>query len=434
MFKGSAFKLSGILLIILATVVVITLCAVGEIWIYLLIAIPVLLFSISALYKLHYQNIRKMTFMFNSIENRDYAFKFTEYEGPISDNLLNISLNRIKDILVKAKIETEDKEKYYELILDSVNTGVIVLNDTGNVYQINDEALRLIGLPRLTHVNQLEVIDPSIRELFSTLKSGEKKHATYSNERGTLHLSISTSELTIRGRRLRIIAISDINKELDEKETESWIRLIRVLTHEIMNSITPITSLSDTLLSTDKPSDAELREGLEVINSTSKSLTNFVQSYRKITRIPTPQLASFYVGPFLERIGKLVNALDGNSRIDIDVRPTDLLLYADEDLIGQVVLNLLKNAMHAIDGKKEGVITVTADSNASEQVYIEITDNGAGIPPEIAENIFVPFFTTKENGSGIGLSVSRQIMRMHSGSISLKCSRPGRTTFVLLFN
>lgn len=419
MFKGSTYRLARLLLLLTAAIVGTTLSVVYRQWMLLLLAVPALIFLFSALFRLHFQNIRKMTFMFNSIENGDYSFKFTEYDAPVSDNLLNLTLNRIKDLLVKAKNEVIDKERYYELILNSVHTGVIVLNETGNVYQINNEARRLIGLPRFTHINQLATIDRSLQELFFAIRGGERKQASYSNERGTVYL-----------------AVNDINNELDERETESWIRLIRVLTHEIMNSITPITSLSDTLLGMENKVEGEVREGLEAINSTGRSLIRFVEAYRKVTRIPTPRPTSFYVKPFLERMAKLAEPYTQkeNASVRLRITPSDLLVYADEDLIGQVVLNLLKNAAHAVAGKPDGEIVVTAYCTEAEQVAVDVTDNGCGIPADVAANIFGPFFTTKPNGSGIGLSVSRQIMRMHNGSIMLKHSLAGKTTFMLLFN
>lgn len=356
MFKGSTYRLARLLLLLTAAIVGTTLSVVYRQWMLLLVAVPALIFLFSALFRLHFQNIRKMTFMFNSIENGDYSFKFTEYDAPVSDNLLNLTLNRIKDLLVKAKNEVIDKERYYELILNSVHTGVIVLNETGNVYQINNEARRLIGLPRFTHINQLATIDRSLRELFFAIRGGERKQASYSNERGTVYLAVNASEITIRGKRLRILAVNDINNELDERETESWIRLIRVLTHEIMNSITPITSLSDTLLGMENKVEGEVREGLEAINSTGRSLIRFVEAYRKVTRIPTPRPTSFYVKPFLERMAKLAEPYmqKENASVRLRVTPSDLLVYADEDLIGQVVLNLLKNAAHAVAGKPDG--------------------------------------------------------------------------------
>ena len=203
--------MARLLLLLTAAIVGTTLSVVYRQWMLLLLAVPALIFLFSALFRLHFQNIRKMTFMFNSIENGDYSFKFTEYDAPVSDNLLNLTLNRIKDLLVKAKNEVIDKERYYELILNSVHTGVIVLNETGNVYQINNEARRLIGLPRFTHINQLATIDRSLQELFFAIRGGERKQASYSNERGTVYLAVNASEITIRGKRLRILAVNDIN-------------------------------------------------------------------------------------------------------------------------------------------------------------------------------------------------------------------------------
>ena len=243
--------------------------------------------------------------------------------------------------------------------------------------------------------------------------------------------------MQLKERHVRIIALNDINNEMDEKEIDSWIRLTRVLTHEIMNSITPITSLSDTLLSLHKQMDEDIRDGLEVISSTGKGLISFVESYRKFTHIPTPQPSLFYVNRFAERMVQLARFHNPCPNIDIkvDIRPDDLILYADENLISQVVLNLLKNAMQAIGTEQaDAWILFKAYSNEEENVIIEISNNGPLIPIEEAEHIFVPFFTTKEKGSGIGLSISRQIMRLSGGSLELKVTPSTRyTTFMLTF-
>lgn len=201
------------------------------------------------------------------------------------------------------------------------------------------------------------------------------------------------------------LAINDINSELDDKEIDSWIRLTRVLTHEIMNSVTPITSLSDTLLSLHQNADDEIRNGLEVISTTGKSLISFVESYRKFTHIPTPEPTLFYVQKFAERMVKLARHHTDfpNITINVSVEPSDLIVYADENLISQVVLNLLKNAMQAIGcGQADGLIEVKAYCNEEEAVLIEVSNNGPIIPQEEAEHIFVPFFTTKEGGAVSG--------------------------------
>lgn len=389
------------------------------------------------LYKLYSRNARKVAFMFDAIDNNDYAFKFPPATLAKCDNRVNLTLNRIKEILLKAKADAVEKEKYHEIILNCVNTGILVVDDKGYVFQTNNEAHRLLGLSVLTHLAQLKKLDEKLPSLFSSVKPGEKLQTSFSNERGHVHLAVRASSIVLRNRHLRIIAINDINKELDEKEIDSWVRLIRVLTHEIMNSVTPITSISDTLLELHSGANEEIRHGLEVISTTGKNLISFVESYRRFTRIPTPEPTLFYVEKFVDRMVELARHYDQYPHIAIetDVRPADLIIYADEKLISQVMLNLLKNAMQAIGPTtREGKIRIKAYCNADEEVLVEVSNNGPLIPKEIAEHIFIPFFTTKEKGSGIGLSISRQIMRLSGGSITLKTSPTNKqTTFVLTF-
>lgn len=404
--------------------------------------------------KLYRQHVRRVLFMLDAMENNDNAIHFSENEDYADARLINRALNRVTHILYNVKSETAQQEKYYELILDCINTGILVLNDNGAVYQKNSEALRLLGLNVFTHVSQLTRIDTHLTNILTDCRPGNKLQAPFSNERGTVNLSIRVSDITVRKEHLRILALNDINSELDEKEIDSWIRLTRVLTHEIMNAVTPITSLSDTLLgltiettdSIDKdkieePSSIikeEIRSGLQTISSTGKGLLAFVESYRKFTRIPTPEPSLFYVKSFIERMVELARHQHPDLQVTfhLDITPDDLILYADENLISQVVINLLKNAIQAIEpdfqSGKTGDIRIRAYCNEAEAVLIEISNNGPAISPDIAEHIFIPFFTTKEGGSGIGLSISRQIMRLSGGNITLL---PGKeTTFVLKFN
>lgn len=234
--------------------------------------------------------------------------------------------------------------------------------------------------------------------------------------------------------------MNDINSELEEKEIDSWIRLTRVLTHEIMNSITPITSISETMLQKYRPDD-DIRNGLETICTTGRSLMNFVENYRKFTHIPTPVPTLFYVKKFVGRMRSMALSTAGGGQeaklpeIVTDVSPDNLILYADENLVSHVVLNLLRNAMQAIGtGHEGGRIVIKARCDENEAVIIDISNNGPTIPKEEREQIFVPFFTTKHEGSGIGLSVSRQIMRLSGGTITLQCDdTKGITTFSLKF-
>jgi nitrogen fixation/metabolism regulation signal transduction histidine kinase len=374
--------------------------------------------------------------LLNALENNDNALRFQEETGNRNNRTINRLLNRVAHILHEAKAETIQQEKYYELILSVINTGIIVLNDKGAVYQKNNELLRLLGLDIFTHTRQLAKVDPVLMEKIEHARSGDIFHITFSNERGNINLSIRVSDITIRKEHLRIFALNDIDSELDEKELDSWIRLIRVLTHEIMNAVTPITSLSDTLLTMTGGQNEEIRRGLQTISNTGKGLLSFVESYRKFTRIPEPEPALFYVKPFIERMVDLAKHQHDCDRItfDIHVTPDDLILYADENLIAQVIINLMKNAIEAIGVQTDGHIHIRAYSNEADEVWIEISNNGVPIVPGVAEQIFVPFFTTKQSGSGIGLSLSRQIMRLSGGSITLKPTQQSdHTTFILRF-
>ena len=353
------------------------------------------------LHRRYRRTIGKVTFLFNAIDNLDFSFNFPE-QG--RDKLINESLNRIRRILETARHEAIERERYYEQIINAVSTGIMVVDERGCVLQHNDAALRLLGVETLTFESQAAAKLAS--EDFS------KRETT-----AMLH-----------DKKVRIIAFSDIRNELSSREMESWTKLIRVLTHEIMNNVAPITSLSETL--SHKANDNEIKEGLSVINSTGKQLLNFVDNYRRMTLIPKPQPKLFYVKPFLERMVAISKEYSKASNISLNIPVPDLLLYADESLIAHVVTNILKNAVEA----GASAITLAAYTAPDDSVCIDISNNGKPIPSEEAQQIFVPFFTTKPTGSGIGLSISRQIMKQSGGSIELIPSGDATTLFRLRFS
>ncbi len=432
-FKGTTYRLAGWLALLVTAVALGTYAAL-EAWYGLLaLALPVAAGALWAIFRLFSQNVRKLTFLFDSIANGDYSFKFTEYDGAAADNLLNRALNRIRDMLAAEKANISRMEAYYKLILDSVSTGILVVDDRGSVYQSNREAHRLLGLQVLTHLGQLADTDPALPALFKGLQPSEHTQAAFNTETGTVNLSLRASEVAAQGRNLRIIALNEIGGELDEREIDSWIKLTRVLTHEIMNSITPITSLADTMLEMDLPAGKtaeELRRGLKTIQATGNGLSAFVESYRRFTRIPQPQKRLFYVKPLLERVASLNTT--PRTAVTVTADPADMILHADENLIYQVLTNLTANALHAVSGVPAPSITLSARVDAQDNVTIEVADNGPGIPEEVKPHIFIPFFTTKEQGSGLGLSISRQIMRLHGGTLSYTAA-PGKTRFILTF-
>ena len=352
------------------------------------------------LHRRYRRTIGKVTFLFNAIDNLDFSFNFPE-QG--RDKHINESLNRIRRIIEKARHDLMERERYYEQIINAVSTGIMVVDERGSVLQHNEAALRQLGVEVLTFESQVK----------EKLASED--------------FSVRETTAMLNGKKVRIIAFSDIRNELSSRELESWTKLIRVLTHEIMNNVAPITSLSETL--SHKADDSEIKEGLSVINSTGKQLLNFVDNYRRMTLIPTPQPKLFYVKPFLERMVTISSEYSKDSNINLYIPVSDLLLYADESLIAHVVTNLLKNAVEA----GATAISISAYTTPDDSIFIDISNNGKPIPDDEAQQIFVPFFTTKPTGSGIGLSISRQIMKQSGGSIELITSDATATLFRLKF-
>ena len=356
------------------------------------------------LYRHYRRNIKKVTFLFDAIDNGDFSFNFPTEKRFKEDNILHQSLNRIKLFLQHTREEQMDREKYYEQILNAVDTGILVVDSHDNILQHNQAALRLLDTDVLTHMNQVK----------EKLKDE--------------HLAKHETQAMLKDKHVRIIALSDVSHELSNQEVDSWIKLIRVLTHEIMNTITPVTSLSETLL-TRVTEDKDLKQGLETIHKTGTELLAFVNNYRRFTHVPQPQPALFYVEPFLERMALLCN-----HEVEIEVSPKDLLAYADESLLSHVVTNLLKNAVEAFREKEKlSFIRLKAYTNVQESIIIDVSNNAGLIPEDVASHIFIPFFTTKPEGSGIGLSLSRQIMRVSGGSLSLHQDKAqGITTFRII--
>lgn len=391
----------------------------------------------------HYINAvnRKISYFFSALKNEDFTLRFTEKRGLKSEKLLNCLLNQTKEILQKTRINIQQQEKYYELILNNINSGVVALNSKGFVLQSNLFARKILGLEVFTHTRQLQKVSLQLQQAVEEIQSGETKRITYTNERGSVQLLINATSIIMNGEKLILLVFNDIENEMDETEIDSWIRLIRVLAHEIMNSIAPITSLSDTLLSLQKNDNPEtdasqLKEntinGLRVISETGKGLISFVDSYRKFTRIPKPEREYIDMNEFIHRMVILCSMEPSfeNITIHTEIQPENLRVYADPNLLGQVVLNIMKNAIQAMQGTKNGKLQVSVE-NHSNQTIIKITDNGPGIAPEILNEIFVPFFTTKSEGTGIGLSIARQIMRTHGGNIKVTSIPEKETTFTL---
>ena len=370
----------------------------------------------------------KVTYMLDALEDKELNFRFDERR--LRGRKFNRTLNRLRNIFDKERQEIIEQEKYFGLMLDHVKTGVAVIEEDGRVNYCNSTALSLLGIATFGHIRQLRPVSDSLYEAFQTIADGTEEKASYYNESGKMTISITASEATIGKEKVRIIAFNDISNDIAENEQQSWSKLIRVLTHEIMNTITPIASLSDTLLKFDGVSD-DVRDGLSTISQSSKGLIKFVDSYRNLTRVAPPVKKAFYFRELAERVISLTKeqAVISGATCTYEEKTDDIILYADEGQITQILINLVKNAIQA-EAKS---IRIAAHITPSEQTVISVSNDGLPISRESQDEIFVPFFTTKQEGTGIGLSLSRQIMRLHNGSLTLTRSDENGTIFTMLF-
>lgn len=384
---------------------------------------------------------RKVNYMLDALEDKELNFRFDEKR--LFGRKFNRTLNRLRSIFDKERHEIMEQEIFYGRMLDHVQTGVAVIETSdgsdrksrseGRVIWCNSTALELLGLATFSHIRQLRNVSESLADAFQKVTENHEERAGYFNESGQKRIALTASLAMIGGKKVKVVAFNDISSEIAENEQESWTRLIRVLTHEIMNTVTPIASLSETLSQyMDSGSDAAaIKSGLETISQSSKGLIRFVESYRNLTRVAVPVRKAFLVRDLMERVIRLAGqqSEDQDIRLTYTEKADDILLYADEGQISQILLNLVKNGIQA--GATE--IGIVAEMDLSENVLIHVINNGRPISRESQEEIFVPFYTTKQEGTGIGLSLSRQIMRMHNGSLTLTRSDLHSTVFTLHF-
>ena len=390
---------------------------------------------------------RKLAYFFDAIHNEDFTLRFPEEITIGSFRQLNRSLNRVNGLIQEVHLQLQLKEQYYQEILKQASIGIMTYNERGHILFSNPNLERLLDHRPLNHIEQLRQVDGELYAIFRDFKPFERKLFQLSNEREQVQLSLKSTPLTLDGKALLLVVVQDIQRELDEKETESWIRLIRVLTHEIMNTITPIASISDSIIRYFKDNGrviplgelgedqiANTLKGLEVIKEQGGNLMDFVQSYRSLLHVPEPDRAPVGGLGLLNKIEVLMSAqLPKGVEFGLVCDPRELEFFIDTKQILQVLINLAKNAIQAVSDKEGGRVRILAGMDGNGTKYIEVQDNGPGIPQERMEEIFVPFFTTKSDGSGIGLSLSKRVMQMHGGSIQVRSFPDQETVFRLNF-
>lgn len=392
---------------------------------------------------------RKIAYFFESIKNEDFTLRFPEQVHVKSLNELNKSLNMLNEKIQEVHLKNQTQEKYYQEILKQADIGILTFNKKGHILFANSKMEKLLNYKPLNHIKQLNQIDKKLYDLFSDLKPFERKLVQLTNEREKKQIAVKSTSISLNNEKLLLVVAQDIHKELDEKETDSWIKLIRVLTHEIMNTITPITSISDSLIKYYKVDNEILNindiddntikntvKGLEVIKEQGKNLMEFVMSYRSFLNLPAPDKTLVSAKRLLGKVMGLMEHEVKNKNITfkVEIEPADLEFFIDEKQISQVLINLIKNAIQSFGKKDEGKVKITAGINTQGNKFIQVFDNGSGISKDIIDEIFVPFFTTKDKGTGIGLSLSKQIIHLHGGSLNVHSIENKETRFTLTFD
>ena len=392
---------------------------------------------------------RKLSQFLQSIRHSDFASSFSDKGMGKSFEGLNTEFNNVINEFKKNRAEKEEHFNYLQTVVKHVSIGIIAYTKDGKVDIFNNSLKKLLRINNLRFIKDLHTIKDDLPETFMKLKAGDKTLVKLFIEDELVQLMIYATEFRMRGEEYVLISLQNIHAELEEKEIESWQKLIRVLTHEIMNSITPISSLASTvheMLLINMEDKLQLKEldqddlegidsGLRTIQSRSKGLLNFVEIYRNLTRIPKPNFRYFEIADLFDRANELMKPKMEKLNINCTSRifPENIKITADPDLMDQVLINLLLNAIHAVSDRENAEIVIVATHNENGRATIEVSDNGSGIKPDILDKIFMPFFTSKKTGSGIGLSLSRQIMSLHKGNISVKSKPNIGTTFTLTF-
>ena len=413
-----------------ATLAIIGACVVYQTWVLI-----------------HYveRTQRDLTRFLQAIRYEDFSQSFTGAGLGSAYNNLKDAFNEVLEAFRKTRAEREENFQYLQTIVQHVGIGLICYTPEGRIELMNTAAQRLLHKPHMRDVRELETVSKAFSETLLKLRSGDKALVKVQDEDELLQIIVYATELRMRGESFILASVQNIQTELEEQEMEAWQKLIRVLTHEIMNSITPISSLASTVRgllpdsahasSLDSDTLPDVHTALETIQSRSEGLLHFVEAYRQLTHISRPDFQIFQISELFARVVFLMQGECDKNDIALHtaIDPRTLELTADPDLIEQVLINLMRNAVEALTGRSNARMALSAQLDGRGRVVIRVQDNGPGILEDVQERIFIPFFTTKRDGSGIGLALSRQIMRVHRGTISVQSKPEEETVFTLRF-
>ncbi len=449
-YKNFRFQvIARVVLLILAVLLLAYLVFVARHTVTSLIVFAVIIVLVINLIRFVEKTNDRITRFLEGIRHSDFSSSFSDPGLGKSFEQLNKALNDVVNDFKVTRAEKEEHYNYLQTVVQHVSIGIIAFRRDGEVDIVNNAVKSMLRISNLRNIGELQALKDDLPGTLHAMRAGDKQLIKVIVEGQLLQLSVYATEFRMRGDHFILVSLQNISAELEEKEIESWQNLIRVLTHEIMNSITPISSLASTIIDllSDIPSDdagahhlsredvESVLSALRTIQSRSKGLSGFVEIFRNLTRIPKPNFRHFPVAELFDRCEMLLSPKLQQSGIACSrqITPPNLMLTADPDLIDQVLINLMLNAIDAVKGNPEPKISIRAGTSPAGRVIIELADNGNGIKPDLLEKIFMPFFTSKKEGSGIGLSLSRQIMHLHKGTITVRSQPQEGTVFTMSF-
>ncbi|MES2372828.1 MAG: HAMP domain-containing sensor histidine kinase [Bacteroidota bacterium] len=414
--------------------------------IYEVIALPIIIYQVIDFYNFHKQAQKEVEQFVESIQYRDFSRNFNVSQAPVDLKPLRKGFNEINSAFKVISKEKETQYQYLQKILELVDTGIISYEmETGEVVWMNESLKRMLLMPYLKTIHSLQKRDEELYKKVVGLKPGDNHIATVHQEKNTFKILLSATAFQTEGKKFQLVAFQNINEALDETESKAWQKLLSVMTHEIMNSVAPISSLADTLknrlqqsvqhLDNSNGVVDDLEVGINTIKRRSEGLLKFAEVYRNLNKITTPTLKHVFVRDLFENMHNLMQPTLNQKGIEMEIilKDPELTLDVDNNLIEQVLINLIVNAIEAVKESEHPRIILSAGIAAHNKLAVKVSDNGYGMNEEVMNNIFIPFFSTKKNGSGIGLSLCKQIMMLHKGNITVQSVESKGTVFTLQF-
>ena len=419
---------------------------ISQRWIYFGLLVPVIIYQLVEFYRFHKKAQQEVEQFVESVHYRDFSRYFDVKHAPAEIQPLRKGFNEINTTFKIISKEKETQYQYLQKILELVDTGILSYEESeGTVVWMNESLKKMLQLPYLKTIHSLTRRDNELYKSLVALKPGENKISTVHLERNFFKVLLSATAFQTDGKKYKLIAFQNVNEALDETESKAWQKLLSVMTHEIMNSVAPISSLADTLknrlqhsaddINSTEGTFEDLELGIDTIKRRSEGLLKFAETYRNLNKITAPSLKRTYVRDLFENLHHLMQPTLAQKNIDLEIilKDPDLILEADTNLVEQVLINLVVNAIEAVKDKEGPKIILSAYLNNNKKTVIRVVDNGIGMAEELMDKIFIPFFSTKKNGSGIGLSLCKQIMMLHKGNVTVQSREAEGTAFMLQF-